>query len=916
MDPLWARSPLVLLRFPTLAIAIAAGALILALAAVSYPLFLSAARNELVTATLSKSTVSRYGAGITYRSTNVRFGERVQETREVIYEARDELFPKVIGSIPQLDAPLQSTFGPQIRLWPAGVNDVERERDTRLFSRDHQLDHVEVIEGRDGSGVWIADYTADAIGVSAGDEITMSFQGGPEATVPVDGIYRAIFNEPETGYWRLWRGEIYPNCSGGLAGCTPPPPFVLADHDQVVALTRQLGDDTATFAWDAPLAPGRGRTLEDLRDLERSHLDLVDRMQAQGTRLNDVFQCCGPISGFFFQQRAAMSSSVPQVLAQVEQRIPSAEVPVRLSAIAALIIAIAVVAGAGGYTSAARRVERQLQFARGVGATSVGARAAIEAVVPCILGGLVGGLLAWFLIATIGPDGLISSEAGRTAIVVGAASVVVAALVVGVVNALTFARGDGEGISSRSWSAIRFISPAHPWELGLLALAGYLYVQLQRRGVLVGTGAVDRPNFLLFLFPIMFISGFGVLAARSFRALFKVIRRRDERLSSPLYLVVNRVAGAPALVLLLFAAGAAALGVYVHARTVVASLERTVDAKSRLFVGSDVAALVGSSLDPPAGFEYPITKVFRIAHAGRPVGIPPTPGPEIDVIAVDPGTLSETAHWDPAFGTPTLDAAIAGLSDGRGDTLPAVLAGADLGRVVSFDIAGDPFGFEVIRELEAFPGMVSERPLLVVNRTALEGLLERRSSGLLNTARVEAEWWVRGEATAVEAALARTPAPPVNVLTAAEVRDIPSISSVIDTFRVLDLLGSGAALLVIVAMLMYLQARKRSRVVSYALARRMGLAHRSHGIALAIELGAMLLASYVVALVVATGASWLIASMVDPLPTIPPETLFTVPVGWLVLSGAALGVIAVVAGVATNATGGRTDLGSLMRVAE
>jgi putative ABC transport system permease protein len=341
-----------------------------------------------------------------------------------------------------------------------------------------------------------------------------------------------------------------------------------------------------------------------------------------------------------------------------------------------------------------------------------------------------------------------------------------------------------------------------------------------------------------------------------------------------------------------------------------------VDAKARLFVGSDVAAIVGSSVDPPEDFAFPITKVFRIPHAGRPEG-----GPEIDVLAVDPASLSEVAHWDRGFGEPDLEAAIGPLRSATArsrstEGLPAILAGEDLGEEVGFDIAGDAFTFDVVNEVAAFPGMVSERPLLVVTIDSLTQLLESRSSGLLNTARVNAEWWVKGEPGAVEAALARAEAPPSNTLTAAEVRDIPSISAVIDTFRVLDLLGSGAALLVIVAMLMYLQARKRSRVVSYALARRMGLTHRNHGIALVAELAALLLASYAIALLVATVASWLVAVMVDPLPTIPPETLFTIPAPWLALSAVALGTVAALAGIATNATGGRSDLGSLMRVAE
>ena len=43
---------------------------------------------------------------------------------------------------------------------------------------------------------------------------------------------------------------------------------------------------------------------------------------------------------------------------------------------------------------------------------------------------------------------------------------------------------------------------------------------------------------------------------------------------------------------------------------------------------------------------------------------------------------------------------------------------------------------------------------------------------------------------------------------------------------------------------MYLEARQRSREVSYALARRMGLARRAHRRSIALELGAILLVSF------------------------------------------------------------------------
>jgi len=70
--------------------------------------------------------------------------------------------------------------------------------------------------------------------------------------------------------------------------------------------------------------------------------------------------------------------------------------------------------------------------------------------------------------------------------------------------------------------------------------------------------------------------------------------------------------------------------------------------------------------------------------------------------------------------------------------------------------------------------------------------------------------------------------------------DIPYIAAVIDTFLVMNGLGLLASLLVFAAMLMYLQTRQRSEIVSYGLSLRMGMRSSGHLLAIATEVGAML----------------------------------------------------------------------------
>lgn len=96
-------------------------------------------------------------------------------------------------------------------------------------------------------------------------------------------------------------------------------------------------------------------------------------------------------------------------------------------------------------------------------------------------------------------------------------------------------------------------------------------------------------------------------------------------------------------------------------------------------------------------------------------------------------------------------------------------------------------------------------------------------------------------------------------------------------FVVMNALGLVAALLVVAGMLMYLQARQRSQVVSYALSLRMGMTHAHHRRSLVVELGTMLCYAYLLGLTVAIGAALVMVPRLDPLASIPPSPLFVWP---------------------------------------
>ena len=146
-------------------------------------------------------------------------------------------------------------------------------------------------------------------------------------------------------------------------------------------------------------------------------------------------------------------------------------------------------------------------------------------------------------------------------------------------------------------------------------------------------------------------------------------------------------------------------------------------------------------------------------------------------------------------------------------------------------------------------------------------------------------------------------------------KDISYIAAVIDTFLVMNGLGVLAALLVFAAMLMYLQTRQRSEIVSYGLSLRMGMRSSRH-LAIAIEVGAMLVIAYVAGTVLALAAARLTVPLLDPIEAIPPEPITVVPVALVAIAAPALLLVALAGGWLTERRARSADLGQVMRLAD
>jgi len=895
-NPLWAHAPLVMRRFPGLFAALTLGTLLLALAGAAYPLFLSQAASELVHAQASDPLVSRWGMGVAYRRDVIPVRD---PSGDPLHERLREAFARRTSTEPLLGEVVRSTLGDEVTISLAGAG--RRNRAVRLMGRDQGIGQIRVLEEGPGDGVWISDLTAGGIRARPGDTILLEGPAGSvEATV--GGIYRALAYEPRGGAWRAWSGFIYPECEM----CPPQPPFVLTGYEDALDMLERLDLEKASFGLEAP-ATERRLTLRNAQALAgfatRFHTDMADR----GTSLHDLFRCCGRQgAGFRDLTYATFGTAAPQVLAQVEQRLIPVEGPVQLLLAAGLAVALAVTAAAGAFAARARRVEARFLEARGIAPGAIGVRSGIEALVPAVIGAGTGFGLALLLVRGFGSGAPISQVAIRDAVVVAAVAVPLSALVVALVAAAAF-RSQSLRVSRVGTMLARL-----PWEVVLLGAGAALYARLRSDGAFVADAAtgIERPSPALLGFPILALAGAGLLGGRVLRGWLRARRGSEGPRSHAAYLALRRLAGAPGLVALLFVGAAVSLGTLGHAQTVSRSLATTVEAKAKIFVGSDLHATIGGDRLAPASFPLPVTRVTR-ARAAATLGVG---GRRVDVLAVDPATLPEAAYWHDAFGERPLEELAPLLEPAPSEALPVIVSGIQAPGRFELTIARRPVQTRVVASTRAFPGTGSRLPLVVASAGALAEAYGQ--DPLRHLPNVTHQLWIRGPIPEARVALAGLDPAPFGTLTAREVMDVPAIAAVIDTFGVLNVLGLAAGLLVVAALLMYLQTRQRDQTVSYALSVRMGLGEREHRRALTLELALILGAAAILGSASGLVVSLLTSPLLDPLDTIPPEPLFLPPYARLAVLASALAGIAWLGSLLADRRARRADLSEVLRVAE
>ncbi len=774
-----------------------------------------------------------------------------------------------------------------------------------VLYRDEALANVEVLERTGRPGLWLSDRAVEMTGVDTSE--TNAVLGG--VPMPIAGVYRDLaagtIADP---YWCAHASDLLLEVRGG--DLVPPDPIVIADRESFFSLEGLLGSSVEVqAAWEARL---RG-------DVTVSEVDtLVEELACDGDEAPELAWCKGG-------RPAVVSDPVPR--ATLDDRMieaPDADSFVRTYFGSSLpfvadragaiqtavgggiwpVAALAAVAGGGLVAATAslwfdrRQREVALLTVRGVSPAGIALKAMFELTVPLVLGSAAGVFLAFLLVVWFGPSSTLEPAAIVRAVWVGAAALLISALAVAVVVALR-ARASHAVHSSRRW--LRVV----PWELALGLATAVSYARLGEWGAPVSRGAqVTRVDIVGLMFPVLFLTTVVAVVARLLVLALRPLRALTRDRSTSMFLAARRVARYRVAVIGLVAASAVAAGVFGYAATIHRSMDETLQAKARTFLGSDVAVRMAKDEQIPPALQDQSTfvDVYRSAWLDL------ARREQVNVFAIDPTSFSQAAFWDDSLASSSLDDILERLAaPPSGGQVPALVVGLDVPATAEAGIVTQGttrFEIAEIADAQAFPGMRRGSPAMFISADALEDL------GVSTSVR---EVWIRGERDEVLATLDEAGTSYQETSTVAQVADQVSFLTVSSTFGFMQSLGVVAAVLVVGGLAVYLDARRRGRVLAYAFARRMGLTRRQHRWALLAEVVAGVVVGCWLGLVVALVGAGVAHERIDPVPSYRPDPLLRPATGIMVGVGLAALVLAWIAAALAQRATDRDDPVEVLR---
>jgi putative ABC transport system permease protein len=890
----WRRAPLLLRRQPAVLAAVVFAGLILGAAAAAVPVFESSVASAAIATQIGQRCATTAGYNVTSAGplTGPIGDDDAAGARGLdgltLLGRRDAEIHRLGAAVPNLGAPSLTMSGPPVIM--RSPTDQSRSANGRLMYRQGFLDHIQKLQAAGGNGVWLPSEAARFAGVRAGGRVDVVFNDRTVSAL-VAGIYQDLNRLPQTPFWCSQGPLIYQPGFGEEI----PPPLILVDRDTLASLDRQLRQDRLNFTWELPLAgdltlPGARATVAALDDF-RAGLGAGPRL----FRLTSGTSFVGANSPGV----AVVNSELPFITQRSGGIVAAVSGAIGPVATAGIAVALLLVAAAGSYWVDRRRREVALLAAKGVGPVEIALKAALEMLLPAVVGVIAGWGLAVALVRTFGPSDLLDPAAPRAALARAAVALVGGLLLLAVAAALRVRAHTERGLGVRSGRLGRI-----PFEVAVLALAALAFQRLQSHRPPVATGtSVPRIDLLLLAFPLLFLTGMVGVAVQALGPVTRRLRTAGSHWPHAVYLASRRLASSSRLALLLLAAAAVSIGVLVYAATLTQSVRSTLDAKARVFLGSDVSMLLLDDVAPPPGVRG--TTVARLDDGE--VG-----GNRVDLLAIDRSSFEGAAFWDPSFSSRPLRSMLASLGPARAGGAVPVLAqerGVPTDGTIALFLPAQSrtvrIAYHVVDRVRTFPG-VRANPLLVMDRRALSAY------------RVSAEYrlWARGDLGDVQAPAQRAGIATGFASSAADVLDASSFLAISWTFGFLQSFGVLTGLITVGGLLLYLETRQRARKATYVLIRRMGLSRAAHRLSVFTEVGATLVGGCLAGMALSLLAARLVYPRLDALPSVQPPPLLRTPVLALAATGAAVLLAAWLGAWTAQRSADRTNAAEVLRLAE
>lgn len=873
--PAWTRAPLLGLRQPAAFLAVAVATMILACASASGWLFLSSADSgSLQAQSVGRCPDTAWPMVGTSSTLATGPGGRPISSAET-----DQAYPRAMAAEGLASTPVligRTMTGTT----PGGSSD-----DVRPLYRPAALDNVDVLDRRSGAGVYLPSLLAEEQQVAVGDRYSIS-----GVDVPVVGVYRSLSEDPAGPYWCSYREYFV------LDLLSPAPPELILTTDPQTFYELAAATDgeavTGPFAessirrWEAPV---------DVTALSRTSTeDLLDRQ-------NRAYRVARAEARDGQQAEVVRNENLADFLDRAARLEAGLHAPVFPTAIAGTVLALGLVAAAGGYWADRRLREVRLLSARGVGPGALAIKSGLELAAPAVLGTVAGYYLARGLVMLVGPaDELDPRQVSLAIRTVGAA------LILGLVLLCLVAGLRARNSTERSIGRRRSRLSALPVELGLIGAAGYLLADLGGDPAVVFDGPIATIDGRFVAAPLLLLAGTVILIVRLLSLGLPALTRWARTRSAATFLAVSQLTASRLAASALLVALCLPVGVFVYSATLTSSSQLSVTSKAYVAVGAEYSVTTFGDLATTSELTRAGTLVSRFDTSELD-------GREVTGLGVDPETFAGTAYWQDRFADDSLSELLARLPTEVDGRVPAIATG-DLGLGPAELRLGSESSqsavlleVDIVAHADVLPGRRSVDPTVLFD----SGLIDAEiPAGVA----LRNEIWTNDDPAAALTVLRDQDQRLFRTFTVAEVFEQANFLGVSWTFGYLTALAAFIGLIAVGGLALYLEARLRRRAAAHALAHRMGLSRPAQFRSLLVEFGATSLVALLLGGVIAAGAIAITYRRLETDPIRAPTPLLSVP--WLGLGALVLAAIAVWLGAAlyTRRRVGGIDPATVLRL--